>query len=203
VGLSGPLLPANGTTPIDADEASALLPTHLRTQAELNAWEAQNIALAAEWYTFSARRSARLLSLPGLIELHKRMFGATWTWAGQLRTSDKGIGPYLPADIGRALTDLVADTQTQVMASDRSAASLDDIAVRFHHQLVRIHPWPNGNGRHARFATDRVLEQWRRPAFSWGMSLGVEPDVRRAQYLTALRAADQWDYAALRAFVRG
>jgi Fic-DOC domain mobile mystery protein B len=203
VGLSGPLPPADGTTPIDAEEATALRPSHVHTQAELNAWEAMNIAQATEWYGGGVRRSARLLTLPGLIELHQRMFGATWMWAGQFRSTDKGIGPYVPGDIGRAITDLVADTVTQFAASDGSAANRDDIAVRFHHQLVRIHPWPNGNGRHARFATDRVLERWRRPPFSWGMLHSVEPHARRTAYLAALRAADQWDFAPLREFVRG
>lgn len=203
MGLSGPLPPADGSTQIDAEEATALLPSHVHTQAELNAWEAMNIAQATEWYGGGVRRSARLLTLPGLIELHKRMFGATWTWAGQFRTTDKGIGPYLPSDFGRALTDLVSDTLTQFAASDGSNTSLDNIALRFHHQLVRIHPWQNGNGRHARFATDRVLERWGRPPFSWGMRHSDEPQARRATYLAALRAADQWDFVQLRAFVRG
>ena len=203
MGLSGPLPPAEGSTPIDHDEAAGLLPSHVQTQGELNAWEALNIAEAAEWYRGGARRSARLLTLPGLIELHRRMFGATWAWAGQFRTTDKNIGPYLPGDVGRALVDLAANTQRQHDAIDGAATSRDEIAVRFHHELVRIHPWPNGNGRHARLATDLLLERWGRPAFSWGMLHNVTPLSRRAAYLAALRAADEWDFAALRTFVRG
>ena len=202
MGLSGPLKPAHGSTPIDPDEAAGLLPSHVQTQGELNAWEALNIAEAAVWYRGGARRSARLLTLRGLIALHRRMFGATWAWAGQFRTTHKSIGPYPPGEIGRAVVDLVANTQRQHDATDGTATSLDDVAVRFHHELVRIHPWPNGNGRHARLATDLLLERWGRPAFSWGMLQSLTPLSRRAAYLSALRAADQWDFDALRTFVR-
>jgi Fic-DOC domain mobile mystery protein B len=202
VGLSGPLPPADGSTLLDADEATGLLPTHVRTQGELNAWEARNIRAAVEWYRGGARRSARLLSLPGLVALHRRMFGETWRWAGRFRTTDKGIGPFVPSDIGRALTDLTANTQAQRDASDTTAARLDEIALRFHHELVRVHPWPNGNGRHARLATDLLLERWGRPAFTWGTQRGDTPYARRAAYLAAVRAADGWDFAALRTFVR-
>jgi Fic-DOC domain mobile mystery protein B len=203
VGLSGPLPPADGNTPLDPDEAEGLLPSQVRTQADLNAWEALNIAQAALWYRGGRRRSARLLTLPGLVDLHRRMFGETWVWAGQFRTTDKGIGPYLPSDIGRALTDLCENTAAQYSASTGSAEDLDDIAVRFHHELVRIHPWPNGNGRHARLATDLLLERWGRPAFSWGSVQHEDPLARRAAYLAALRAADGWVLAPLHAFVRG
>lgn len=202
MGLKGPLPPADGSTPLDPDEAEGLLPEQIRTQTELNAWEALNIAEAAVWYRGSRRRSARLLTRPGLLELHRRMFGATWAWAGQFRTTDKGIGPYLPSDIGRALTDLCENSAAQHGACTGSLGELDDIAVRFHHELVRIHPWPNGNGRHARLATDLLLERWARPAFTWGATQHPNAHERRAAYLAALRAADGWILAPLRAFVR-
>jgi fido (protein-threonine AMPylation protein) len=131
-----------------------------------------------------------------------RMFGATWASAGQFRATDKGIGPYLPSDIGRALTDLCENTTAQRAASAGEPDALDDIAVRFHHELVRIHPWPNGNGRYARLATDLLLERWGRKAFTWGATHYLNPQARRETFLAALRDADRWVLAPLRAFVR-
>jgi Fic family protein len=74
--------------------------------------------------------------------------------------------------------------------------------MRFHHQLVRIHPWPNGNGRHGREATDALLQAWGLPPFTWGGSdLVTHGDVRQ-RYTAALRAADGQDYGPLRDFLK-
>ena len=72
-----------------------------------------------------------------------------------------------------------------------------------HAELVLIHPWPNGNGRHAREATDLLLRRWRRPAFSWGAaSKHAGGQEARQEYLRALRAADAGDLEPLMRFVR-
>jgi fido (protein-threonine AMPylation protein) len=67
---------------------------------------------------------------------------------------------------------------------------------------VQVHPFRNGNGRHARLLTDRVLLVRGANPFSWGRAnlLGAGP-VRDA-YIAALRAADGGDFASLYAFVR-
>jgi Fic family protein len=67
---------------------------------------------------------------------------------------------------------------------------------------VSIHPFPNGNGRHARLATDVLLFQRRQLRFTWGsQSLGVDGTARR-EYIAALREAGAGDIARLFAFVR-
>ena len=38
-----------GATPIDPDEAAAIVPRHISTQSELNAWEEANIVTAEGW----------------------------------------------------------------------------------------------------------------------------------------------------------
>ena len=57
--------------------------------------------------------------------------------------------------------DLLSDVRTQYASVQHTADALDDIATRFHYRLVVIHPWPHGNGRHARLATDVLLEIWK------------------------------------------
>ena len=132
----------DGQTPLDPDEVEGLIPSYVRTRQELNEWEQANIASAIAWLSQRRRRNP-VLSLSFLRELHRRMFGKTWRWAGKFRTSGKTIG--IPADqITEAVYNLLEDTKEQVKNRGSSA---DEIAVRFHHGLVRIHPFPNGNGR--------------------------------------------------------
>lgn len=78
----------------------------------------------------------------------------------------------------------------------------DEIAARFHHRLVSIHCYPNGNGRHARLATDLLLTSLERDRFSWGSANLIDAGATRATYVAALRAADNHDYGPLLAFVK-
>lgn len=175
-------------TPLDAEEFEGLLPTHLASRAELNQWEALNIASALRWVL--ARRNPDVLGVKFLRELHRRMFGETWVWAGSFRRSDKSISPFAWHQVPSLMHELVEDTRARRGASGGSDVERDELAARFHHELVRIHPWPNGNGRHARLATDLLLEQWGRPAFSWG---GADLEIAaaaREPYVAALRSAD-------------
>jgi fido (protein-threonine AMPylation protein) len=67
---------------------------------------------------------------------------------------------------------------------------------------VVIHPFPNGNGRHARLMTDVLLRRNGVSAFSWGgANLEAAGDARE-RYLAALRAADAGDFKPLLEFVR-
>lgn len=190
----------DGNTPLDDDESEGLIPGHLVRRSELNAWEAENIREAIRW---AATRRPDMLDLRGLRGLHQRMFGRTWTWAGTFRTRDKNVGPYPWYEVPRLVHDLLENTKAQVPQAKPVPAELDALAARFHHQLVLIHPWPNGNGRHARLATDLLLERWGRPPFGWGARAdGGGAATARGEYLHALRAADAGSYDALYRFVR-
>lgn len=188
---------AEGDTPLDEEEAEGLLPTHIATREALNAWEQANIAAAAQWLA-RRRRTAAVLDVAFARDLHRRMFDGTWRWAGEFRTSGKNIG--VPAHrIAEEMAKLVADASCWV---EHRTYPLEEIAVRFHHRLVWIHPFPNGNGRHARLVADAFLRQHRLEPFSWGSGdLGRAGDAR-SQYLDALRRADRGDMEALVAFVR-
>lgn len=195
---------SEGNTPLDQSEIEGLIPLHLVTRAELNQWEAINLELTVVWLS---GRSLDILKIDSLKELHRRMFGQTWTWAGTFRRSDKNISPFNWPEVPRLVVDLLANTVTQYEALKSDHAALDKLAARFHHELVRIHPWPNGNGRHGRLATELLLEQWERPPFSWGADHGgvSQTDNRkrnRDRYIDALRHADSGEYEQLYAFVR-
>lgn len=127
------------------------------------------------------------------------MFGRTWKWAGKFRDSDKSVG-IAKERINVDLHNLCEDAKAQIQ---RKSYPPDEIAWRFHHRLVLIHPFPNGNGRHARLATDLLLEKiLHRPAFTWGGMNGVPEGSVRKAYLGALQAADKGDYGKLAEFVR-
>ena len=179
-----------GATPIDADEAADLLPSHIQTREELNLWEQENILVAAEW-TLRIRTPA--LSEPMVRDLHRRMFNRTWAWAGRYRQSDKNIGVYW-ATIPEELRKLVDDGLFWV---ENGTFHIDEAALRLHHRLVKIHPFPNGNGRHARLWCDMILRQHKRRPFAWkSKGLNHVGDARRA-YIRALQAADGNDYEPL------
>ncbi len=187
---------APGATPLDPDEARGLIPRHIRTQAELNQWEQANVLDGSAWAMRSRERD--VLSEGFVRELHRRLFGDTWHWAGTFRTTGKNIGVDA-AQVAVQLRELLENTRYWI---EHRAFGLDEIAVRFHHRLVVIHPFPNGNGRHARLMTDVLLRRNGAGAFSWGgANLEAAGDARE-RYLAALRAADAGDYLPLLAFVR-
>lgn len=189
-----------GATPLDPDDIEGLIPELLTTRSDLNRWEALNIAQGQQWAL--SRKEFDALSVDALRELHRRMFDETWEWAGKFRRSENSISPYSWTQVPVLLAELLENTHAQHDVSDQTADMLDEIAIRYHHQLVRLHPWPNGNGRHARLATDLLLSAWTRPPFTWGAgNLDVKGGVR-SKYLEALRSADAGNYEVLKRFVR-
>lgn len=188
-----------GQTPLDPDEKEGLIPKHITTQGELNAWEQLNIIKGARWAQRQLKKD--ILDDVFLRELHKRMLGDTWAWAGTYRRSDKNIGCDW-RQVSTRVRNLLDNTKYQV---EHAVMEPDELAIRFHHQLVLIHPFPNGNGRHSRLITDLLLQKMGREPFSWGSggyAALVGQSELRAEYLTALRAADAGDIAPLLAFAR-
>lgn len=185
-----------GATPLDPDEAEGLIPTHVTTREDLNRLEQENIVEAMQW--LSTSRPKAILDEAFIRKLHRKMFGGTWKWAGKFRNSDKNIG-IDSEKIGVELHELLENTKAQI---EYKSYPPDEIAYRFHHRLVAIHPFPNGNGRHARLITDLLLEKvLNRPLFTWGGMSGVPQGEIRAAYLDALRAADKGNYSKLAEFV--
>ena len=188
---------APGATPIDPDEALDLIPKHISTQADLNAWEEMNIVEGANWI---ARQKIIQGLDEGLVrEIHSRMFNKTWLWAGTFRKSAKSIGIDW-TQIAVALKNLLDNTAYQI---ENQAVPIDEIVVRFHHQLLLIHAFPNGNGRHARLIADTLIVNLGGKRFSWGGNTSIATlGLTRQNYLSALRAADKGDITPLMLFAR-
>ena len=184
-------------TPLEPDELEGLLLTHITTRTELDRWEMDNISKAYQWVDELRHRD--ILNGDFICLLHKKMFGNVWKWAGQFRKSDKNIGVSW-VEIAAELK-LLCDDAVAWLEFDTYPA--DEFAVRFHHKLVYIHPFANGNGRHARLMADIILERlFKIPSFTWGHAvLGKQGETRTA-YIRALKAADNHDFSLLMKFVR-
>lgn len=186
-----------GATPIDANEMEGLLLTHITTRTELDRWEQDNINEALAWV--EERKPTEILNESFMKLLHNKMFCNVWKWAGKFRQSEKNIGvPW--SKISVELKKLCEDV---VYWIENKTFSDDEIAARFHHRLVSIHLFPNGNGRHARLTTDILLENiLNKPPFTWGNANLVKSGDDRKRYIESLIAADRGEYKKLLEFVR-
>ena len=185
----------DASTPLSAEELEGLIPSYITLRSELNEAEQANILEAEEW---AFKRKRDVLSEKFLNDLHKRMFGRVWKWAGQHRHTGKNIGVdayRIPVELRQLLDDVRFWISHETYQPD-------EIAARFHHKLVWIHIFPYGNGRHVRLATDLLLTALGQPRFSWGRKNLVDANETRQAYVDALRAADHHDYGPLLAFVR-
>ena len=185
----------DGGTVLGEEEREGLIPSYITLRSELNEAEQANILEAEEW-AFARKRN--LLEEKPLNNLHKRMYGNVWRWAGQYRTSGKNIG----IDVYRIPTELRQLLDDCRYWIENGTYEPDEIAARFHHRLVSIHCYPNGNGRHARLAADLLLKSMCRERFSWGGKNLVDIGEARKRYIAALQAADRHDIGPLLEFVR-
>jgi Fic-DOC domain mobile mystery protein B len=186
-----------GQTPLDPDEARGLKLGWVATRADLNDAEGENILQGMRWANTQVRKRDVVVHGEAFLrQLHERMFNQVWEWAGRFRQTERNIGvaPYQIAMQLRQLFDNVSAWQ------EFQTYSMDEQAVRLHHQLTFIHPFPNGNGRCSRVMADMFLLRNGGKPFTWG------PPPHGAQvrqdYLNAIRRADAGDVSPLLAFVR-
>jgi len=193
---------SDGNTPIRPAEAEQLIP-QISTIAELNEYEALNILEAQRW-AFSRRTmdAENPLEESYLRLLHAKMFDQVWKWAGTYRRHELNIGCD-PREITQRIPQLLGSIKYWL---ENKTFAVDESMIRFHHQLVsRIHPFPNGNGRHARMMTDIIAEKHGQPLFTWGTGVNlVRAGGARSAYLAALCAldADENDVQPLLDFAR-
>jgi Fic-DOC domain mobile mystery protein B len=187
--------PDEAATPLTEEDKRGLKLAYITNRAQLNAAEQENIARGQDW-ALSRRRN--LLTEQGIRSLHQHMFGDVWRWAGRFRTSETNLGINYWG-IPTALRVLLDDAKTWI---ETQAYPPDEIAVRLHHRLTQIHPFPNGNGRHARLTADILIMQLGGERFSWGRANLRDAGEVRRQYIAALKAADGFDIAPLMAFAR-
>ncbi len=195
--MTDPLIDAEDkdATPLTPEERVALIPTYITTRAELNEVEQIGIDEAAPW-AFSRKRN--VLDEDFLKDLHRRMFRNVWKWAGEFRKTERNIG-IDPWKIQPDLRALLDDARYWI---EHKTYTPDEIAVRFHHRLVFIHPFPNGNGRHSRLAADLLVTGLGQPRFTWGGGSLVTIKELRSRYVAALQEADRHNIEPLLLFAR-
>ena len=185
-------------TSLEPEEQAELIPS-LATREDLNEWERDNILRARQW-ALADRQLSRLnpVAEEYVRELHSRMFDQTWKWAGTYRRTAKNLGVPVP-QIHERLAQLLGNAAYWI---ENKTYEVDECAIRFHHELVVIHAFPNGNGRHARLIADVLAAKNGRSPFSWGSNDIVSAGDARNAYLEALRAADRGDIRSLLTFSR-
>ena len=183
-------------TPLGPEERGGLLQTWITYRQELNEAEQANITAGTVWAWRVRRRD--LLAEKFLRQLHKRLFGEVWAWAGEFRRTERNIGiepVQIPVELGAAFDDARYWIEHETFPPD-------EIAVRLHHRLVAIHPFPNGNGRTTRLMGDLVVVRLGREPFTWGRNNLTDVGETRTRYIAALRAADNYDIGPLLEFAR-
>jgi Fic-DOC domain mobile mystery protein B len=186
-------------TPLAPQEREGLRQSWITLRKDLNEAERNNIVDGTAWARGRRRLPLeRTLRIEFVRTLHKRMFGDVWRWAGAFRTTERNIGieAYrIPVELAALLDDVRYWIAHETYPPD-------EIAIRYHHRLVAIHPFPNGNGRHARLTADLLVERLGGEPFGWGGGKLVEVGELRMRYVTALRSADDHDIRPLLAFAR-
>lgn len=186
-------------TPLEPAEREGLIPSWVTQRSELNEVEQDNILKGYAWAKgIRGLEYKTILSIAFVTELHKRMFGDVWKWAGHFRITERNIG----IDAYRVPQELLSALNDVGYWLEHNTYERDEVAVRLHHRLVATHPFPNGNGRHARLMADLLINQIGGETFSWGSgSIHTTGDLR-ARYVSALKLADAHNITPLLAFAR-
>ena len=189
----------NGQTPLDEDEKEGLLIPTIATREELDEFEQQNIEEALQWILTKSFKAEAVLTEKFICNLHKRMYGGVWSWAGKFRKTNKNLG-IDKWQIPVALKTLCDDSLFWVK---NKTYSPEEIAIRFKHRIVSIHCFPNGNGRHSRLMADIIINKiYGLPMFSWGTGDLVHQGDTRSKYLKAVKEADNEMFQPLIEFAR-
>jgi len=189
----------NGQTPLDDEEKEGLLIPTIATREELDEFEQQNIEEAIQWVLGRSLKAEIILSEKFVRNLHKRMYGDVWEWAGKYRKTEKNFG-LDKWQIPVALRSLCDDTLFWIQ---NNTYLPDEIAIRFKHRIVSIHCFANGNGRHSRLMADVIIQKvYKLPFFTWGARDLVHQSEARSNYLKTVKAADRGKYEPLLIFAR-
>ena len=189
----------DGQTPIDEEEKEGLRIKTISTKGELDEFEQLNIEDALQWISGKKFKPQQVFTEKFIRNLHKRMYGNVWTWAGKFRKTEKNIGvkSYLIPMQLKALCD------DGLFWVENKTYPPEEIAIRFKHSLVSIHCFPNGNGRHSRLMADIIIEKlYGKEPFSWGAANLSKDNDTRIAYLKAVKQADNYEYQPLMDFAK-
>lgn len=190
-----------GATKLSVDDLDGLIPNYIITRDDLNEFEKSNIMQALQWLQKKNFADTELLELKLFFKLHTRMFDKTWKWAGTLRRNMVNVGVTPVEQILMQIKNVIDNTKYWI---ENQSFSVDEICVRFHHSIVWIHPFPNGNGRFSRIICDEPRRSLGGKYFTWGKSGNnlVKSSAVRLNYITALRMADKKDFSLLIDFAK-
>ena len=184
------------------DDVSGLLQESLVDRRDRDAAELEAIARAYDKYVYRARRKkagAAWLTDELIRRVHFDMFGGIWDWGGRYRTGSTNIGVewrQIPEQVARIIGDF------EYWTSPKSGMSFLEIAARLQNRLTRVHPFKNGNGRHARLITDIFFYSREHDLPKWPQLQRLPHGDRiRKQYLSAMKKADGEDYKDLMKFI--
>lgn len=190
---------ADGDTPLTDEEKEGLLIKTILTHGELNEHEQLNIEKAIHWSIEKKLKPEKILTEGFIKQLHEKMLGEVWAWAGEFRKTEKNIGIkwiLIPAELKKLLDDTLFQIANKTY-------SPEEITIRFKHRLVNIHCFANGNGRHSRIMADIIMEKiFHLPPFTWSHSNMVKADETRKKYIHAIREADKGNISALLKFAK-
>jgi Fic-DOC domain mobile mystery protein B len=186
----------DGATPLEPEEKEVLIPD-IKTREELNEWEQTNIIEARRWLFPTRRSPERILCSNFLKKVHRKMFDHVWEWAGRYRKTEKNIGtdPYSISVECKKLSD-----NARFWLKKKTYDYLEFCAT-IHQRLTQIHPFPNGNGRHARLYVDYLSYSLGQAEFTWGGDDLIEESKTRNEYIKALRTADRENIEPLMEFM--
>jgi Fic-DOC domain mobile mystery protein B len=186
-------------TPLDENEKEGLRIVSVNTKWELDQLEQVNIEKAMAWSIHLQLKEDQILCEDFIKKLHLKMLGDVWNWAGTFRQSNKNLGiDWTKIEV--ELRMLLDDARYWIQ---NATYSPDEIVIRFKHRLVKIHCFPNGNGRHSRLMADILIEKvFKGEVFTWNRSILTKPDEKRRKYILAIKQADQGDYNPLLQFAR-
>ena len=189
----------DGQTPLNDDEKDGLRIPSITTREELDEFEQLNIEKAIQWTFGKKLKTEELFSEKFIKDLHKRMYGEVWKWAGTFRTSEKNLG-VKNYQIAIELKQLLDDA---IFWKENNTYKSEELAIRFKHRLVSIHCFANGNGRHSRLMADLIMEKlYKSKFFSWGSGNLVKANETRSNYIQAVRKADNNDIEHLIFFAK-
>lgn len=188
-----------GATPLTDEDYKGLKPLWIASRPDLNQAEAINIGNAMDYFLNRKFSTDTILDDLFVRDLHRKMYGDVWSWAGAYRKSETNIG-IRSKDIAVGVANLMADARYWL--AEAKGEALDLVVTQIHHKLVSIHPFTNGNGRMCRFFADLLLIAAGRPPFTWGNGDLTNNSSARTSYIAALQKADQGDYESLSDFVK-
>ncbi|MBK9109878.1 MAG: mobile mystery protein B [Saprospiraceae bacterium] len=189
----------DGQTPLYEEEKDGLLIPTIATRGELDEFEQQNIEQAVQWVLMKTFKPDVVFTEKFIRDVHKRMYGNIWAWAGDFRRSNKNLG----VDKWQISIELKKLLEDAIFWMDNKTYSPDEFAIRFKHKLVSIHCFPNGNGRHSRLLADIIIGKlFKLQVFSWGASHLDPASNSRATYINALKKADNGEIVPLLEFAR-